>query len=83
MQNIQRRKTDSDTYINARGISHGHYCKAAVAHILYRTTLCNHLRVWARRASTADELTGITYGAALPDDLKANMEAIINAVSAR
>ena len=56
--------------------------KAAVAHILYHTTYCNHLRAWAQRAETADELAAITYGAMLPDDLKANMEAIINAASA-
>lgn len=56
--------------------------KAAVAHILYHTTLCNHLLTWARRATTVEELGGITYGATLPDDLKANMEAIINAASA-
>ena len=56
--------------------------KAAVAHILYHTTLCNHLLTWARRATTADELAAITYGATLPDDLKANMEAIISAASA-
>jgi len=56
--------------------------KAAVQYILYHTTLCNHLLTWARRAATAEELSGITYGAALPDDLKANMEAIINAASA-
>jgi len=55
--------------------------KAAVAHILYHTTLCNHLLTWARRAATADELAGITYGATLPDDLKTNMEAIINTAS--
>lgn len=56
--------------------------KAAVAHILYHTTLCNHLLTWARRAATVDEFAGITYGATLPDDLKANMEAIISAASA-
>ena len=56
--------------------------KAAVAHILYHTTYCNHLRAWAQRVTTADELTAITYGATLPDDLKANMEAIISAASA-
>lgn len=56
--------------------------KAAVAHILYHTTYCNHLRAWAQRAATSDELAAITYGAVLPDDLKANMEAIISAASA-
>lgn len=56
--------------------------KAAVAHILYHTTYCNHLRVWTKRVTTSDELTAITYGATLPDDLAANMEAIISAASA-
>lgn len=52
---------------------------AATAHKLYHTTYCNHLMAWARRA-TVDELEGITYGAELPTDLAANMEAILNAV---
>lgn len=56
--------------------------KAAVAHILYHTTYCNHLRAWVQRVTTEDELAAITYGAALPDDLKVNMEAIISAASA-
>ena len=56
--------------------------KAAVAHILYHTTYCNHLRAWAQRVTTEDELAAITYGAALPDDLKSNMEAIISAATA-
>ena len=53
--------------------------EAATAHKLYHTTYCNHLIAWARRA-TADELESITYGAELPTDLAANMEAILNAV---
>ena len=53
--------------------------EAATAHKLYHTTYCNHLMAWARRA-TVDELEGITYGAELPADLAANMEAILNAV---
>ena len=53
--------------------------EAATVHKLYHTTYCNHLMAWARRA-TADELDGITYGAELPADLAANMEAILNAV---
>ena len=53
--------------------------EAATAHKLYHTTYCNHLMAWARRA-TADELESITYGAELPADLAANMEAILNAV---
>lgn len=50
---------------------------AATKHKLYHTTYCNHLLMWARRSETVDELQGITYGAALPDDLAANMEAVL------
>lgn len=53
---------------------------AATAHKLWHTTYCNHLMMWARRAETADELVGIVYGAALPDDLAANMEAVLGGV---
>jgi len=56
---------------------------AATSHKLYHTTYCNHLNTWIKRATSAAELGGIYYGAALPDDLKANMEAIINAASAK
>ena len=55
--------------------------KAAVAHILYNTTYCNHLRAWAQRVTTAYELPDITYVATLPSDLQSNMEAIISAAS--
>ena len=53
---------------------------ASVKHKLYHTTLCNHLLTWARRAETAEELSGITYAAdGLPDDLAANMAAVLAA----
>lgn len=52
--------------------------KAATAHKLYHTTYCNHLNTWARRAKTGDELAGIFYGAALPEDLAANMAEVIS-----
>ena len=55
---------------------------AATAHKLYHTTYCNHLMAWARRA-TADELEGITYGAALPADLAANMEEVLTNAAAQ
>ena len=47
--------------------------QAATAHKLYHLTYCNHLMAWAKRVETADELTAITYGAELPEDLAANM----------
>nr|WP_300183062.1 hypothetical protein [uncultured Agathobaculum sp.] len=50
--------------------------QASIAHKLYHTTYCNHLFAWIRRA-TASELTGITYGAELPDDLAASMQALL------
>ena len=55
---------------------------ASVRHKLYHTTLCNHLLTWARRAETKEELSGITYSAiGLPDDLAANMEAVLAAAA--
>ena len=50
--------------------------QASIAHKLYHTTYCNHLFAWIRRA-TAAELAGITYGAALPEDLAASMQALL------
>ena len=50
--------------------------EASIAHKLYHTTYCNHLFAWIRRA-TASELTGITYGAELPEDLAASMQALL------
>lgn len=53
---------------------------AAVSHVLYHQTLCNHLLTWARRAETEDELNGITYTAeGLPDDLAQNMAQVLAA----
>ena len=50
--------------------------QASIAHKLYHTTYCNHLFAWIRRATTA-ELAGITYGAELPEDLAASMQALL------
>lgn len=50
---------------------------AATAHKLYQLTYCNHLLAWAKRAETADEMAGITYGADLPEDLAANMAEVL------
>lgn len=53
--------------------------QAATAHKLYQTTYYNHLAAWVRRVNTPEELTAITYGAALPEDLAANMAAVLGA----
>ena len=52
---------------------------AATSHVLYHQTYCNHVRAWVKRCETAAEVEAITYGAVLPDDLKAHMDAIIAA----
>lgn len=50
----------------------------AIAHKLYHTTLCNHLLILARRATTTAELDNITYSAdCLPPDLAENMKKIL------
>nr|DAG20713.1 MAG TPA: protein of unknown function DUF4376 [Caudoviricetes sp.] len=52
--------------------------KKATAHKLYHTTLCNHLLILARRATTTAELDKITYSAdCLPLDLAQNMKKIL------
>lgn len=51
--------------------------QAATAHKLYQTTYYNHLAAWVRRCETVDELEAVTYGAALPEDLAANMAAVL------
>ena len=51
--------------------------RAATAHKLYQTTYYNHLAAWVRRVQTEGELEAVTYGAALPEDLAANMAAVL------
>lgn len=53
--------------------------QAATAHKLYHTTYYNHLAAWVRRCETVDEVQAVTYGAALPEDLAANMAVILAA----
>ena len=52
--------------------------QAATAHVFYHRTYCNHLNAWIRRAEL-EELSAITYGAALPEDLAESMETILAA----
>ena len=51
--------------------------QAATAHKLYQTTYYNHLAAWVRRCETAEELEAVTYGVKLPEDLAANMAAVL------
>lgn len=52
--------------------------QAAVSHVVYHQTLCNHLLTWTRRAETQEELEGITYTTeGLPEDLASNMAQVL------
>lgn len=52
--------------------------ESATAHKLYNITLCNHLLMLVRRATTIAELDAITYSAdCLPIDLAENMKKIL------
>ena len=53
--------------------------RAATAHKLYHTTYYNHLAAWVRRCGTLEELSAVTYGAELPEDLAENMAVILAA----
>ncbi len=52
--------------------------QAATGHVFYHRTYCNHMNAWIKRAGL-QELAGIAYGAALPEDLAAGMAAILSA----
>lgn len=45
--------------------------------VTYNTTLCNHINVWIKRCTTAQEISAITYSSTLPDDLQDNFNAIL------
>ena len=52
--------------------------QAATAHVFYHRTYCNHLNAWIKRADL-EELAGVAYGAALPEDLAAHMAGVLAA----
>lgn len=52
--------------------------QVATGHVFYHRTYCNHMNAWIKRAGL-QELAGIAYGAALPEDLAAGMAAILSA----
>lgn len=54
--------------------------RAAVAHILYHTTYCNHLHSWVSRCVAVSDVSGIAYGCDLPADLAANMQTILTTI---
>lgn len=55
--------------------------QAATAHKLYHTTYFNHLKEWVKRSETVEAVEAIVYGSDLPEDLAANMAAVLGAAS--
>lgn len=53
---------------------------AAVAKktIVYHTTYFNHLKQWIKREDSVNVITGIVYGAKLPEDLQKSFDEIVN-----
>lgn len=51
--------------------------QAATAHKLYHTTYYNHLKAWVERCEAMEDVEAITYGSELPEDLAANMAAVL------
>lgn len=49
--------------------------------VTQQTTYCNALRQWIKREDDKEKLTAIEYGATLPDDLTADMNAILAAAN--
>ena len=54
--------------------------QSAASHKLYHTTYYNQLAAWVRRCTEAAEVKAVTYDAALPEDLAANMANILGGV---
>ena len=51
--------------------------QAATAHKLYHTTYYNHRAAWVRRCESVEEVSAITYGADLPEDLAVHMAGVL------
>lgn len=54
---------------------------ASLNHKTYHITYGNHICMWAKRATTIEELKSITYGCTLPDDLNEHFNEIISAMN--
>ena len=55
---------------------------AATAHKTYHTTYFNHLKTYIERMEDKSEIQAVVYGVALPDDLKASLQSIMDAMQA-
>jgi hypothetical protein len=49
---------------------------AAMAHIFWHRTYCNHLNAWIKRG-TLKQISGMAYGVELPADLAESMAALL------
>lgn len=47
--------------------------KAAMAYVSYHTTYCNSVFSWLEGCKKASEMTGITYGAAVPEEFQSEV----------
>ena len=54
---------------------------ASLNYKTYHITYGNHICMWAKRATTVEELKSITYGCTLPDDLNEHFKEIISAMN--
>lgn len=53
------------------------------SYVTQQTTYCNFLRVWINRETDPEVIGSIVYGSELPDDLKAEMQAVLEAANAQ
>lgn len=53
------------------------------SYVTQQTTYCNFLRVWINRETDPEVIGNIVYGSELPDDLKAEMQAVLEAANAQ
>ncbi len=51
--------------------------------VTQQTTYCNFLKVWINRETDPEVIGDIVYGSELPDDLKAEMQTVLEAANAQ
>lgn len=52
-------------------------------YVTQQTTYCNFLKIWLRRETDDETLANIVYGSTLPEDLAAEMQAILEQAAAQ
>lgn len=51
--------------------------------VTQQTTYCNFLNIWLKRETDAEAVAAIRYGSELPEDLAAEMKAILTQAAAQ